>query len=660
MRSPRNRVTPALFLGAILAVPAAAQTDTTRVDSLRRYPLNPILVTAGWTPVQAANFPGAIAVVDALRLQAEAPQLAIDVLRSLPGSHVDEAAGPGGPAIVRLRGGEEVFTQVLVDGTPINDNGGFFDFQGFALSNLDRVEVARGPQSAVFGSSAVSGVVQFVTRAGTPGPLRSRASMEGGGAAEHGGSWRASAEAWGGSERVRYSAGAGAGYQRGFHAIAHDVESRDASLRVEADPAENWTLTGSLRRMEYDGHLPVRDGGASRVPLDPNARNDRQRTLAQLEAAWRPAARWRHRLRTASYHVDFLYQDRADGVSHPDFFVFDANFDFDTELSRLDVEYLGSYGGAADRFTAAWGASWQREELETEISGDFSGSDAFERDSRSAFAELRGTPMAGLHLVGALRAEAYEDLDTEITPRAGAVWEAMPGWLRLRASAGWGYKAPNLQEQYTANPFIVANPDLEPERSTGWELGAELTPARARIAVTYFHQDFRDLIRTVQLNETQQINRNLGRSRAHGLEWDARLSLSPRWGVGSEGAWVHTEVRDATGLDPAAFPVGEPLPGRPDVVTAAWVEGRPAARWTAALRGTWVGRQTVLRERFSGPRVELDGYFTTGARVAFQASPRAQLYAHAENLFDTQYETAFDRPGAPLTLRAGVRLGTLP
>jgi vitamin B12 transporter len=184
MRAHSVRIAVALTLGTMAAAPLAAQQrDTLRTDTL-----SPVVVTGGWTPVQAANFPGAVSVINDARLQAEAAPLAIDLLRSLPGTHVDEAAGPGGPAIVRLRGGEEVFTQILLDGTPINDNGGFFDFQGFGLSNLERVEVARGPQSAVFGSSAVSGVVQFVTRAGTAGPLRTRASMEGGGASENGGS----------------------------------------------------------------------------------------------------------------------------------------------------------------------------------------------------------------------------------------------------------------------------------------------------------------------------------------------------------------------------------------------------------------------------------------------------------------------------------------
>src|SRR6266850_2460377 len=83
------------------------------------------------------------------------------VLRRLPDVFIDEGAGPGGPAVVRIRGGEEPYTKVLWDGVPINISGGFLDLQGLTLSNVERIEVARGPHSAVHGSSAMNGVVQF-------------------------------------------------------------------------------------------------------------------------------------------------------------------------------------------------------------------------------------------------------------------------------------------------------------------------------------------------------------------------------------------------------------------------------------------------------------------------------------------------------------------
>jgi len=84
-----------------------------------------------------------VTVVSVQDLRTEPPRYAFELLRDLPGAHVDEGAGPGGPTIVRIRGGEEVYTQILLDGVQVNQTGGFFDMQGLALSNLERVEVVR-------------------------------------------------------------------------------------------------------------------------------------------------------------------------------------------------------------------------------------------------------------------------------------------------------------------------------------------------------------------------------------------------------------------------------------------------------------------------------------------------------------------------------------
>lgn len=654
-------VLPLLLLPA--AIPAAAQVhDTTTLrDTVR---LDPLVVTAGKVPVRASESGLSLTVVPGA--EAERPLFSMDVLRALPGTHVDEAAGTGGPAIVRLRGGEEVHTQILVDGVQVNENGGFFDFQGVALGNLDRVEVARGPQSAVFGSSAMSGVVNFVTRAGRPGPARVEAAWEGGGAADHGRSYRGTASVSGGGRALRYSAGAGTVYSRGFLRLPHDVRSLDGSLRVDTDPAARWQGTGTFRWIGVRGRLPVRDPGATRVPLDPNARYERDRAVASATARFAPGGRWGHQLRGSAYRQRFVYDDQKDDVPEQPFFVFDANFFLESVLHRATVEYVGSWDGrrSADGSGVAltYGAQWERESLEDESRGDFGpGEQSFGRHSGALFGEVRAGVGRDLRLMAGARAERYEGLATEVTPRASAALRVLPGVLTVRTAVARGYKAPNLQQQYVENPFIASNPDLEPERSTSVELGADAVAPDGRLSggATVFRQTFFDLIRTVAQEGTEkQINRNLGRSRATGIEWSGRWAPGPRWALGTDGAWVRTEIVENSGLDPAAFPLGEPLPGRPDVVGAAYVEMTPAPRLTGTVRATYVGRQTVLSERFSGDRVEVDPYLLASLGVDYAAARRTTLYARVDNALDRRYETAFDRPGAPLTVFLGVRLDT--
>src|SRR4029077_1051513 len=123
----------------------------------------------------------------------------------LPGVYMDANAGPGGPTNIRLRGADESFTKVLMDGVEGNVSGGPFRFQGITSGNVDRIELVRGPQSALHGSNAMAGVVQLFTAAGQPGRARWSVETGGGSATEHGTQGGANATVGGGSDAFRYS-----------------------------------------------------------------------------------------------------------------------------------------------------------------------------------------------------------------------------------------------------------------------------------------------------------------------------------------------------------------------------------------------------------------------------------------------------------------------
>ncbi len=661
-----------LLLISVLPHTMAAQTphtDTTAAagDSVRPYRLSPVIVTGTAVPERAALTGFGLSVIDAADLARKPGLYAADALRELPGATIDEAAGPGGPTIIRLRGGEEVFTQILFDGVRVNQNGGFFDMQGLTLTNVQRVEVARGPQSGLYGSSAVSGVVQFITPQGQAGPPRYELSTEAGAAAEYGGSFRSTITTGGGSAHLRYSAGTGVTYARGVFAAPHNTWTHDGSLRLDALPTPPWRVTGNFRFVNVDGMLPVRDPGATRVPLDSNARNSRDRVVASLEAAYSPSPRVKHRLTTAHYREYFVYEDQYDAVaestSYP-FFVFDANFLLKSQLTRTTVGYDGSLQlGDLNRprpFRLAYGALWEREGLLDRQRGDYGDSDTpFDRPNTAAYAEAHLPLTTRLNLQVGTRLDKYEGLPAELSPRGNAVFEVIPGTLALRGAGGRAYKAPNLQQQYAESPFIQGNPDLRPETSTSWEVGAEVRAAGGILTVTYFRQTYRDLIRTVaQENDTRQINRNLGSARSSGLEWSLRYEAGGRWRAGLDGSWLTTEILENAGLSPDEYPIGGALPFRPRNNAAAYVGVSPSSRMFAQVRVAYHGAQVVLSERFSGNRVWLDPYVVAGMYATFELSPRATVYGRIDNVLGTDYATAFDRPGAPRMAALGFRFGS--
>jgi vitamin B12 transporter len=669
-----SSITLVLFTMILASTAGAQQRDTTatrqqQADSTPTplYTVAPLVVTVSKVPLPWNQVGFALSVVTAEALTLERPQYVANSLRSLPGSYIDEAAGPGGPTIVRLRGGEEVFTQILFDGVKVNQNGGFFDFQGLALSNLEQVEVLRGPQSALYGSSAVSGVVHFISRRGEPGPPRLRFAAEGGNAVVNGGSFRVFGEVDGGVDWLRYSGGLGTAYNRGIYQVPNDTRTGEGSLRLDATFSDRWGLTGTFRYVGVEGNLPVRDPGATRVPLDPNARNERDRIVTALRAAFSQSRSWSYILAASLYDENFLFEDRRDSVAEQsgpfDFFIFDADFTLDSDLHRGTVEYAGVYqfqSNSERSLTFTYGGLWQREELTDRTGGEFGeGTLKLDRNNIAGYAELQTDLVPRVNLLLGSRVEKYEELSTEITPRLSARVALVPSLLTLRAAAGRGYRAPNLQQQFLDNPFIAANPELKAETSTSWEIGVDLRDDEraASIGLAYFRQHFDNLIRTVAQEDTsQQINRNLGSSRAQGVEWTLQYRPSFRWLLGTEGAWVHTEILDNTGLPEDQFPVGEELPFRPKITGSAFVEVNLLSRFTAIVRAAFVGEQTVLTERFSGEREELDPYVLFNLRANYEVSPRFLLYTRLDNLFDVEYETAFDRTGIPFTFAFGAQV----
>jgi vitamin B12 transporter len=648
---------PVIVLAITLCTPTlGAQSDSTRLDSLVR--LAPAVTTASRTPALPGKIGIATSVVTRDVLARQSRGYAHEQLARLPAISLDEAAGPGGPTIIRIRGGEEVFSQVLMDGVQVNQNGGFFDFLGLTLTNVDRIEVARGPQSALYGSSAVNGVVQFITRPGARGPARLRARLEGGGASSRGGTLRSEVGVLGGGERLRYSAAVGTAWNQGIQRVSHDARTREGSVRLDLAPRDGITMELVSRVTGVSANLPVRDPGETRVPLDPNARNTRDRFTTSLRTTVARSARSAHTLLLAVSREEFVYDDRQDGVTGTGFFVFDADFTLDSRFTRTVAEYVWRH--SAGPMAIAAGGQLDREALSSATSGDYGANQASRaRDNVAGFVEARLT-RGRWSVLGGVRAERTRDVPTQLSPRVSATADLAEGRLRWRAAAGRAFKAPNLEQRYLDNPFIVSNPDLSAETSWSYETGVLLRPTpRFSLETSVFLQDYADLIRTVayDADPSRQINRNLGEARATGVEMEATQALPRGWTAAVNATWLTTEIRANTGLNGAEYPVGGTLPFRPNSTMRGWVDGPIGRRVRGVLEVTVVGAQTVLSERFSGRRERIEAYALLGTIVEAELGRGVSTYLRASNLLGAEYATGFDRRGVPRAFAIGVRWG---
>jgi vitamin B12 transporter len=658
----------ALFAGPVsLAAQQPVRADSTAKDTLRPYAIPPVVVTATRVPASQSEIGVATSVLDRRDLTAEPTPYAARALSILPGVSIDEATGPGGPTTLHLRGADEPFTQMLFDGVAINISGGFNDIDGLLLTNVDRVELARGPLSALWGSSAMAGAVQFVTRQGESGPPRFELLAEAGGAAERGGQTRSELTVGGGNDRLSYSSGVGAAYNRGIYALPNDLVSSAWSLRLDARPVERWTLSATARYMAIQTNLPVRDPGVTRVPLDPNQRDRHYRWLGSVSADLAATPTWHHRLTASLLWDEFVYEDAKDSLlnaaSYP-FFVFNYNFSFLSTLVRPSLEYVASHemslGRVGQRLVLSYGAQWQREAEMNNQGGDFGPAHSeFGRANAAVFTELQGRLGTRLSVLAGARLDKFEGLAAELLPRASVVVDLVPDRLALRLAAGRAFKAPNVDQQFLDTPATIPNPALKPESSVSWEIGATASaPRRAlTLAVGYFHQRYDDLIQTVPADTgSKQTNKNLGATQARGVEAEVDRQWSERLRTGASVSWVWTEVLDNRGLDPTGYPIGGSLPAIPSVTGTAHVTADLSDAVSAVARVTVVGKDTVFTERFSGARVPVDPYALLGLVAQWHRSRALTLYVRLDNVLNTRYQTAFDRPGSSRTAVLGVRM----
>jgi len=230
--------------------------------------------------------------------------------------------------------------------------------------------------------------------------------------------------------------------------------------------------------------------------------------------------------------------------------------------------------------------------------------------------------------------------------------------LSVRASVGRAFKAPNLEQQFLVSPFVQPNPELRPETSTSWEVAVsrESPDRRRSISVGVFQQSYEDLMRLVALDTLgNQQNRNVGESRITGYEVELRRTWGTRWHLDANGAWLSTEMVRNQGLSAPQYPEGSKLPAVPEWTANAVLEASFFTSVTASLRWRGVGQQEVFTERFSGPRVTIGAYELIGITLNRRFGTRVDGYLRIDNLVNTDYDVAHDRPGMPRTVAVGAR-----
>jgi vitamin B12 transporter len=562
-----------------------------------------------------------------------------NLMEAFAGVSINQQGGAGGVTSFYVRGGEANFTVILVDGVqvnnPVDTRGGSFDFSTLDPSQLERIELIRGPQSAIYGADALSGVLNIVTTASADDEalvLRAEAGSD---------------DYYRGSISARGAIGSSGGYNftLGRSDSGDVVKGSDRQLNF-FNGAANYAVTelssvqASVRYSDSErSSYPEDSGGPQFALADELDQGDASDYSLQLAWSSQFSERWQYQLTASWFQLDA--KDQSPGI-FPGFEVPPTGSDVD--FDRYQLSWVNRFLFSAARLSI--GANAEREEGESDgyidygvqLPADFD----LQRDTYGAFAELHYDFSERLILSGSVRYDDVEDADSEVTYKIGALARLPGDVTELRANWGEGFKPPSFFA--LAHP-LVGNQHLQAETADGWDLGLQQEMGDwLTVNLSYFDISYKDMI---DFDDDLFINVNRDRVESRGVELGFQVNLSAYGQLLGHGTYLDLDIADST----------EELRGRPE-----WKAG---LQWFVSLGHKldltadylWVD-EVVESSRYTLQAVDytLDAYSTLDLSLSWRLSDSIKLQASVSNVLDENYEQAVGFPAAGIFTRLGLEV----
>lgn len=594
-----------------------------------------VLVTGTLAPQLALT--SSVSVLDSYQIEALNKTTVADLLKTLPGLLVEEQGGPGGLTAVSIRGGESNFTLVLVDGVAVNDptnfRGGGFDFANLNPNLVDRIEVVRGAQSAIYGSDALAGVINIITRRPQEGHEQ-QVYLEGG----QDDYSDVGVSALGRLGDFNYTVEL-ASRDDGEQAPGSTRDSDSANLRLGWQPSSTQELSISYRYLDGKrSSYPEQSGGPRYALFD--ALDDSDYTQEILAMGWgmQLTSQWRSTLTADRFEQEEHY--RSPGIAPYSEVPPNAA---DTDFTRDQLRWINTLQ-LAPGYEVNIGAQYRHEDGKSEGYLEFFGDQLpsnfeLDRDTSGVFADISATPLADLLLHASLRYDDPDDFDSQTSAQAGAKY-VVGGGVTLAANWGEAYKLPSF---FALGHPLVGNPALQPEQGESWDLGATWALSDTLLlGATWFENNFRDLVDFD--NETfRNVNRKNVQTSGVELQadWQPLTALSLR----SQATYTDIDVKNENTV----------LTGRPEWTASLVAQWQILENWDTALDYLYSGQQWAA-SRHTGEEVteELDDYHRVDWVLRWQLAQAWQVQLSVDNVLDQHYETAVGFNAPDRQFRIGV------
>ena len=623
-----------------------------------------VTVSATRTPVPNNEAGADVESLNAGQLEVMRPLAADDALQFLPGAVVSTAGQRGGLSSLFVRGGDSTYNKIIVDDVPVNDPGGTFDFGVLPLEGADRLEFVRGAQSTLYGSDAMTSVVQVFTRTGSTPVPELRFGADGGNL----GTANGYASLAGANGRFDYNLfadqfntmgkGPNDDYSNSLQGGNIGVKLTDwAALRVRARHSNS--VTGVQGEWNFNGD-PI-------LPPDLDQRARQNNLLASAELTIAGPSRWQHRFTGFEYKLNRTNIQPVNQPGRVDPFgdQIDTPFHAIANIDRAGFDYQGDY---TER---SWAHTTLGYEFEDENGTTGSLPDSLSHGVRLNHAVYgqQALTLGRLSVVAGARYVHNGSFGNRVVPRVALSFTALRGGrffsgTRLRFSYATGIKEPTFAQSFgNGGGFpVIPNDALHPERVRSFEAGFEQKFSQNySLTGTYFNGLFRDKIDFNFITGTacpppstacgQYVNVNEALAHGAELEFHGR----PLSKLSFDGSYTYTSTQileQPFAFDPLLEP-GQPLIRRPKHAGSLLLTYL-SSRWGANLGGSFIGRRADsdflgygIDHAAGYARVDLGGWYAVTSRITG--------YVNLENAFDKAYQEVVGYPALGANVRAGVR-----
>jgi vitamin B12 transporter len=594
-----------------------------------------VMVTGSYTPVQSGSLSSSHTVLTAEFLRATNMRSVADALRTVPGLLIEASGGQGGLTAVSIRGGEANFTLVLVDGVEVNDptntRGGSFDFSNLDIASVERIEIVRGPESAVYGSDAMAGVINVITKRPTE---------------QH--EQRAKAE-WGEDDFERYSIGATgtlgkfgysaqfAQWDSGEPTEGSERENDEANLGLHWSPSNAHHLQLNYRYLDGNSKtFPEQSGGAEFAVSRKLNHTDFTDETVGVSWGWKILPDWHSELSISRFDHDEDYRS-------PGIFPFSEvpPQQSQTNFTRDQYRWVNSVTVLETVHVAA-GADYRNEEGDStgeldfgfvSLPTDFS----LDRSSSGVFLDVHSRVLPALLLQAIVRYDEPDDFSSQTTLKVGSEYN-LTSMMSLSANWGEAFKLPSF---FALGHGLVGNPDLQPETAESWDVGVSFSPSdKFSLETAYFSNVYKDLI---DFDSELFINVNRRQVDTSGVELQLNWTPTTSLNILGHATYTDIDVKDE----------GAPLLGRPEWTAGATALWQISANWHVALDYQWTGEQ-YASSRYTGSTVieTLDDFNQLDMSLAWQILDWAAVEVAFDNVLDEDFQTAvgFSSPGRSVRL----------